>query len=243
MPTNEEIQAQRLERAQSRSLMICTPIARHPCRQYTFAALQTIRTLSQLGIDVYLQTICGNSNLAQARNELAALFLTSCYTDCLLVDDDMNWVTNDVLRLLASDKPLIGAVGSRKVMLADTDPDKWCVRTLGRDVHQDGMGAIEIEAIGTGFLKISREVFENLAIAHPEWKRKGPSGISDAARKNYYRFFRFDDFGDGEISEDFRFCLDWRAIGGEVWCDPAIQVGHVGEYEFKGHFGALLESV
>src|SRR5207302_4877147 len=137
-----------------------------------------------------VQSTHGNSNLAQARNELAARFLASGATDMLFVDDDMGWNHGDVVRLLASDKPVIGGVGARKKPFDDTDPNKWCYRPLAGPRNQNG-GAIEVETVGTGFLKITREPFERMIAAHPELKRRGLPGMPEAAAKYYHRFFSF----------------------------------------------------
>ncbi|HEV2097415.1 MAG TPA: hypothetical protein VGR45_00660, partial [Stellaceae bacterium] len=233
-------QQARLERARTRSVFIATPIARHPTRQFLNCYIKTTSLLLQLGIRMFVQQVAGSSNLPRARNELVAHFLASDYTDLLFIDDDMAWDANDVLRLLASDKPMIGGVGCKKVERPDTVPEKWCF-CAHEPLHQDEMGAIEVEAVGTGFLKIAREVFEQLAQAHPDWKRNGAPSMSDTVRANYYRFFRFPDDDIDDPGEDIEFCREWRRNGGEVWIDPAIRLGHVGEKEYSGDFTALLE--
>jgi hypothetical protein len=236
-----DVLAARLARARLQSVMICTPVARHPVRQYSTSLLRTAIRLTDLGIRCYIQHVVGNSNLPRARNELAAAFMASDYTAMLFIDDDMSWQPDDVVRLLASDKPLVAGIGCKKVERADTDPDKWCLRTLPGGVRQDEMGAIEVRGVGTGFVKIERCVFEGLAAAHPEWKRRGWPNMPDAARARYYRFFQFPDDED-ETGEDLWFCDQYRAIGGEVWIDPTIRLGHVGEKEYSGNFAALLEA-
>jgi hypothetical protein len=198
--------------------------------------------LAQLGVQSWMQFVVGNSNLPRARNELVAGFMGSGYDDLLFIDDDMDWDPNDVIRLLASEREVIGGVGCKRVMLADTDQKKWCVRVLDKDVTQDAMGAVEVAGVGTGFLKISRCVFERMAEAHPEWKRKPLPEMPDEVKKWFYAFFRFDHDEDGEeYGEDIWFCLDWRRLGGTVWVDPGIKLGHVGEYMYSGDFTAILQ--
>jgi hypothetical protein len=186
-----QTQESRLARAQSRSLFICTPIARHPVRQYTVSLAKSLVHLAQLGIRTYFQTVVGSSNLPRARNELVAAFLASDYTDMVFVDDDMGWTPNDFVRLLASEHAIVAGVGCKKVELGDREPDKWCFRSKKGPFYQDEMGLVEVDAVGTGFMKISREPFDRMIAAHPEWKRKGYKQMPDAARKFYYEFFRF----------------------------------------------------
>jgi SAM-dependent methyltransferase len=233
-------QADRLARARTRSVFIATPIARHPVRHFTSSLVRTIALLGSLGIRSYVQNVVGSSNLPRARNELVAAFLATDFTDMLFVDDDMGWDPKDLVRLLASDKPLIGGAGAKKVDLPDDNPAKWCFASEEGDLVQDEMGAMRIRRIGTGFVKIERRVFEELALRHPEWKRNGWPDMPEAARRWYYRFFMFPDDAD-DTGEDFYFCNAWRAMGGEVWLDPTIRLTHVGEKEYGGDLTALLE--
>jgi glycosyltransferase involved in cell wall biosynthesis len=237
------MQEARLVRARSRSVFICTPVARHPVRQYTMALAKTLVHLQQLGIRSWMQFVVGNSNLPRARNELVAAFLASDYDDMVFIDDDMGWQPNDLVRLLASDKDLIGAVGCKKVVRPDTDPARWCLRALDGPLVQDAMGAIEVEAVGTGFLKIGRPVLEAMIAAHPDWKRRGWPNMPEAVRAKYHQFFRFDPNDAEEIGEDIAFCREWRGLGGSVWVDPTIRLIHVGEYEYAGDLEALLEAM
>lgn len=235
----------RLARARSRSIMIATPVARAPCYQYTVALVDTCLLLERAGIRHCLQLVIGSSNLPRARNELCARFLASSCTDLLFVDDDMEWRANDVVRLLASDKPIAGAVGRKRVDKPNTDPNVWCGEpALGDDnrLEQDDMGFVRFKKVGTGFLKIAREAFEQIIAAHPEWKGNGHDGMPDAVRANYYRFFRFAD-DESETGEDFTFCAAWRALGGEIWIDPDAVLGHVGEKNYSGHIGELMKAI
>lgn len=233
-----------MDRARQRSVFIATPVARHPVRQYTIALLDTMLLLQQLGIKARLQWTVGNSNLPRARNELVAEFLASDCTDLLFIDDDMGWKARDVIRLLASEQDYIGGVGRKKDPLSDDRAfESWCCRVLpgSQEIVQDDMGMVEVRGVGTGFVKISRRVFEGIISAHPDLKRPGLKSMPEAVRDHFYRFFAFQDDADQQLSEDFALCEMWRQLGGSVWADPSIELVHVGEREFTGTFGALLE--
>lgn len=234
---SSDIQA-RLERARQRSVLICTPIARNPVWQYTASMLSTLPFLQEQGVRVSFQFVVGSSVICKARNELCAHFLMSDYTDLLFIDDDMEFTPASVLRLLGSDKPLIGGVGRMRVQKPNSDPEVWCWRpkhdAAGRLV-QDDMGAVEALGFGAAFMLINRRVLIDLAEAHPEWKRPGAKDWPEALRDNYYEFFRQNEDGvEGEISEDYVFCNRWRALGNSVWIDPTIKLGHVGSWNFRG---------
>lgn len=232
----------RMERAKTRSVMILTPCHEKPAWQYTLSLADTLVSLARLGIRATVEFVVGNSNLPRARNELAAVFLASDYSDAILIDDDMGWKLNDIVRLLASDKPVIGAVGRKKVDKPISDPSIWCVRLIPgtRDnLRQDEMGAVEVAGVGTGCLKIERGVFGRLVAEHPEWKRRGHDAMTPAIREKYHKFFRFAD-DEHDTGEDYQFCNDWRALGGEVWIDPSIGLIHAGLHGFTGCFGDVL---
>jgi hypothetical protein len=65
----------RLDRLKSRTVMICTPIARAPVWQYTVALAETCVLLQGLGVQFDYNSFVGISNLPRARNMLAARFL------------------------------------------------------------------------------------------------------------------------------------------------------------------------
>ena len=194
-------------------------------------------TLSGIGYASHF--VIGSSNLPNARNILVARFLASTCTDLFFIDDDMGWKPESVIRLLASEQKVIAGVGRKKGdKLPSSHPDVWCFNALTDDIlsvpQQDAMGAIEVAAVGTGFMKVERSVFEMLIAAHPEWKREGQQGMPDDVKANYYQFFRFDPDDSTEMGEDYVFCKRVRDNGGSIWIDPMIGLAHVGTKAWSG---------
>lgn len=230
-------------RIRARRVMFLTPVHDRTAWQYTRSLIESVVMLERYGVRHAEQMVIGNSNLPRARNELVAEFLASEATDCIFVDSDMSWKPEDVIRLLASEQLYVGAVGKKKVAVSDKDPEGWCVRFLpdGRDgLEQDALGAIKVAGVGTGMVRISREVFERLAAAHPEWKRPGLASQKPAVRSWYFKFFRFPE--DDDRGEDYFLCDAWRELGGSIWIDPEIRLGHAGSTEFSGDISALFEA-
>ena len=234
-PEAERIR-QRLRRIRSRSVMIATPVHRETAWQYAQALAGTFGLLAQQGVKAQILFVAGSSNLPRARNELCAWFLASDCTDLIFIDADMGWQPGDLLRLLASDKPVIGGVGRKK-----TDPITWCLRFRpGSETAlvQDEMGAVEVARLGTGFLKIAREALEEIAAAHPGLSWAGdPGSMPEEVRAHAYRFFRF---GDADEGEDYEFCKLWQSVGGSIWVDPTIRLVHVGDKEYSGRLSDIL---
>jgi hypothetical protein len=232
------VEAARLERAKARSVMFVTPIARDPTVQYLVSMLRTANVLTRLGIRHCCEFLVGSSNLPRARNGLAARFLASDFDVMFMIDDDMGWSPGAVVRLLASNQPFVAAVGRKKSADPNDDPRVWCAQWLsGSAPRLDDMGAVEARRVGAAFVALDRSVLARLAAAHPEWKRDGHDDMNAAQRAAYHQFFQFNNDND-EVGEDYLFCDRWRALGGEVWVDPSIELAHVG---VKEHVGRLLD--
>jgi hypothetical protein len=204
--------------------------------KYTESMTETTALLVQHGIDWNFLTVEGSSNLPRARNFLCAWFRgTPKYTDLLFIDDDMRWDAMAVVRLLASDKDVIGAVGRKK-----QDKIAWCCRVAPESLAAGGayldgpMNSLEVETVGTGMLKITREAFDQLATKRPDLKMDPRDDeMPPEIRAHYHRFFYF---GPNEEGEDYQFCLNWREVGGRVWVDPSITLGHIGSKDYTGTF-------
>jgi hypothetical protein len=229
-----------LDRLQTRSVMICTPIARAPVWQYTVALAETCVLLQGLGIKFGYTSIIGASNLPAARNVLAARFLASGATDLMFIDDDVGWDQNDVVRLLASDQPLIAGITRKKTDKSD-DVEGWgCQFLPGDGFEKNASGNVAVARAATGFMRVQRRVFEEMIGAHPEWKRGDAAGVSPAEQQFYHRFFAYDD---EEQTEDYVFCDRWREIGGRVFIDPSLRLSHVGVQSYTGAICELIQAL
>ena len=231
-----EIERQVQARLKTRSLLILTPTKGTPSMQYTESMVETAVLLTKLGIDFNFLTINGSSNLPRARNYLFAWFRGSPkYTDAIYIDDDMRWDGISIVRLLASDKDVIGAVGRKK-----QDKLAWCVRVAPETLQAGGtslegpMQSLEVESVGTGMLKITRECADRFAEKRADLHMDPRDDeLPEDIRKLYMRVFQFGDLEEGE---DYFFCQRWREIGGRVWVDPSITLGHIGWRDFSGTF-------
>jgi hypothetical protein len=98
-------------------------------------------------------------------------------------------------------------------------------------------GFITATYAGAGFMLIKRSVFLRMAVAYP-WTHYGAchNAASPSLSKNQYAFFDCmiePETGD-YLSEDYTFCLRWRAMGGKIWLDTQGSLIHVGPHEFAG---------
>lgn len=197
--------------------------------------LDTQRACLALGLPFAVATLTNESLITRGRNALAATFLKSSASHLLFLDSDIGFGADAALRLLGHGRPLIGGL-YRSKRLAGAEWVATFPGGEGATVRRDATtGAVQAEAIGTGFLLLHRSVLERLAEAHPETLHQTEDGPAHA-------FFEaaIAPGGGRYLSEDYLFCARWRALGGEVWCDPAIRLEHHGQVALTGDPMALF---
>ena len=87
-----------------------------------------------------------------------------------------------------------------------------------------------------GFMKISRNCAEKMIEAYP---RQTLRSVSENTQ--FWPLFDPYQTPDGNrLSEDFSFCQRWIDIGGQIWADFEIEMGHIGYKSFVGTVGKHL---
>lgn len=206
---------------------------------YLLSMVRTCAVLTRRGIRHEVTTAAGDSLVMRARNSLVAVFMASSHSHLLFVDADIEWSPDAVERLLAADKDVICGAYPKKVL-----PPTYAVNFLAAAERCATSGAIEVSETAAGFMMLRRSVFDRMMAAYPETRYGGTAGLTQRQNELTYSLFdSFVDEHDGErvyVSEDFGFCRRWRAIGGQVWIDPAVELKHHGTVSFSGS-GAELQ--
>lgn len=181
------------------------------------------------GIELQFAFLPGCSLITQARNQLVADFLASDADRLVFVDSDIAWDAGQLLKLAAHDVDFCAGAYRYKDE-NEGYPVAWMDRPqLWAD---PSTGLLEVEMVPAGFLSLNRTVFNKLKEAHPN------RGYAFHGRP-FHAFFHCPP-GDGE---DGAFCRDWRAIGGQIWLDPTLQLTHVeGATNYTGCIGDWLKA-
>jgi len=176
----------------------------------------------------------GNALIADSRGVIATKFWESDCDDLIFVDSDVTWQAGALLKLVDAPVDLVAGVYP-----ARRDPIFYPLHYLEKEelwADPETM-LLEVKSVATGFMKISRNCIAKMIEAYPE--------------KHYYtaerdqQFYPLFDhvFEDGyKWGEDYSFCIRWRNIGGQVWIDPEIAMGHIGYKIFQGHLGNYLRN-
>lgn len=175
----------------------------------------------------------GDSILPRARNaELANALHDPDVTDLIQIDADTYCSAEELAKLVEHPVDIVGAPYRTR-----NEPLSWpSVRWLHQDVAPDpSNGLLEVEGIGTGLIRISRNAIQKLYDSEP--RDYGDPTCKPGRAKPIFFF----DVVDGHLwGEDIVFCRKWRALGGKVWCDPSITTAHIGTQSFVGNLGKYL---
>lgn len=243
--------------------MVATPMYGGQCAgPYAKSCLDLTTLCLKHGVQVQFFYLFNESLITRARCYLADEFLRSDATHLMFIDSDIAFNPMDVLALLAFDKPIAGGPYSKKTIawekvydaakfgLADDNPNKLESFT-GDYVFNAAPGTKEIAMnepsevleIGTGFMMIKREAFEQFKAAYPELSYKPDHNRTvnfDGSREIHLYFQALiDPVTKRYLSEDYMFCQWARNAGIKVYLCPWMKLQHIGTYVFGGTLEAL----
>lgn len=183
----------------------------------------------------------GDSLVSRSRNTITANFLATDATHLLWLDSDLIFGPEHVKRILTHGVDVVGGFYPKKAQ----GPIQWVVNAMDGGVESpiSTNGLQEVKYVGTGFMLISRVVFESMIAKHG-----GEIGFTaDETGRQEYDFWSVGvkQFPNGTrryLSEDWFFCQRWRELGGKVWADTKIVCKHVGQavYPLKSQEAELM---
>ena len=178
----------------------------------------------------------GNALIADCRGVIATNFYHSDCDDLIFVDSDITWQKGALLKLIDHPVDLVAGIYPIRA-----EPLRYNVRYLDKPQlwADPETGLVEVECVPTGFMKISRKCIEKMVEAYPDQYFH-----HESKTKEFYPLFDYliDKEKKYKWGEDYSFCIRWRNIGGQVWIDPEIEMGHIGMKVFQGHLGNWLRN-
>ena len=138
--------------------------------------------------------------LADMRNMAVDQALKGAYDAVLFVDSDMIFPADALQRLVAHKKPIVSGHCLRR--RRPFDPTTAIRDTLGHLalVRLQGAGLFPVDAVGTAFLYVAREVLEKV---RSPW------------------------FEVGRLGEDYDFCEKATKAGYQIYVDLDLRIGHI----------------
>lgn len=155
---------------------------------------------------------------AEGRNYCVVQAIKNNCSHILFVDDDMTFPSDTIDRLLAHAKDIVGVYSYSRVL--PLSPTVGFLDANGEYLPQDRMAFVKkpetlfkCYTVGMGVALINMELFNKI-------------------EKPWF-YFQTHDNGAILIGEDAWLCKQARDKGIEIWCDPTLEVGHIGDYEYK----------
>lgn len=219
-------------------VIFATPTLSHAVSiEYHQAMLGTATLLMQRGIGQGWHVVGGDQFIWKARNRLVCEILADFpeATDIFMIDDDVGFPPSKVLEFIARPEMVLAGVYPKKNQHNEF-PIELETDDAGRIIARDGL--YKAKTIPAGFLRIKREVLEQLAAGAETYAEP------DSAGQWHERSYIFEaGVRDGKLmTEDAIFCRKWRDLGGEIWVDPDIQFSHRGAAVWHGKLATMIDN-
>ena len=168
--------------------------------------------------------------MQRARNDLISMAIETECDDIVFMDSDQEWNPEWVLSMLNHAADVVGGVVVKK-----SNTPGFNVKLLPSGATLEKNGLMEVECIGTGFLRISKRAMNAVWDISQEYKNDN--------KKIARMVFDVQIINGDLVSEDNVFCKKWRSLGEKVYIDPNITCNHIGSHKWSGNFLEYLTAV
>ena len=163
----------------------------------------------------------------RARNDLLAIAVENDFDDIIWIDSDIEWNPEWLLTLLNYEEDVVGGTYPKKAIV-----ETYVVKCAPENLVENDKGLIEVESLGTGFLRMSKKAFTYL------WDNSEAYVHNGQDRKWAFEV----KLQDGDIiSEDVLACQKLRDGGFTINLDPKMTCNHIGPLKFTGNFQEWVE--
>jgi len=229
-----------IEERKSRKVVIATAFyMQMGFSPYMVSLARTIKVLESIGQPWDFLEVAGDSYVERAKNSILHLAMEiPDMTDLFMIDSDESWDVAGFLRVLYAPPPFVGALYPCK-----NNWDFWgghIYTTNAGTPKCNADGLIHAQHVPGGFLRLKRAVIQSMFDACSEYYFDSSSGYKGKT-KNVFRCV-IDQSGPvhGRNGEDVNFCNVWRGLGGDIYVEPRVEIGHYGVTKHQGSYHEYL---
>jgi hypothetical protein len=117
---------------------------------YANSLVNSIRLGAANGVNFVPIYMSYDSLVQRARNDLLSIAVNNGFDDIIWIDADMEWEPVWLLQLLNHDADVVGGTARKKSLV-----EQYVVKCKPEDLVKNEAGLIKVEALGTGFLRMS----------------------------------------------------------------------------------------
>jgi hypothetical protein len=206
-------------------VLIATPCLDQKVDAYFVHSLcESIKLGINNDIDIRCIFLANESILPMARNELFNLAYKEDYDAMVFIDDDEYWTAQVLIDIIKSNKDVITVPVVNK---GDKEPltyNIWMPKNMETDPKD---GYFKVQKTGTGFLKMSRKVVQDLWSSNPEIEFRC---------KKLRNICEYGCLNGGFVGEDISLSRKILELGYDIWVNPHYTVSHIGNKMYKGDF-------
>jgi len=178
----------------------------------------------------------GNSVISHARDRFVADFLAKGdFTDLVMIDDDLWWEDDAVLRLLSHDCDVVGGLYPKR-----EEPLSFPVKRLdGEGVDETGL--MKVRMLPGGFMRMTHKCLRQMTDHYSDlaYQDNGIPGGKNCGL--FLPAIRPNEEGTNDFwGEDFMFCQRWADIGGSIYADTLLRFKHIGRKAYEACYHDYL---
>lgn len=184
----------------------------------SMGTIKTFTLASLINLIGYEQTpmqfsLPNHTYVHEARRICVEEAISNGSSHLMFIDADMAFKPDVITKLASHRKMVVGAnYNERRLPLQSTIKFRENGKTVPKPAEEFPRQLFKCYAVPTGMMLIDLRVFEKLP-------------------KPWFGFSYFED-GRMDYGEDVYFCDLVQKAGYDVWCDPTIEVRHIGDYGY-----------
>jgi len=207
---------------------------------YVNSLIRSQVLFQQYGIQIHVMFLCNHSLITMARNRIVAEIFRQDKHDwdsIVWIDADISWQPEDLLKLALHDEDVVCGTYRKKIHEAC----HFTIKLIPGKETPDERGLIEVEATGTGFLRVSRNAMQDLLASEKmSYTEKLTHADSTPVMMEIKNLFESGNKNGEMLSEDFFFCSKLRERGYKIMLDTKIDLGHDGSFTYRGSMSHYL---
>lgn len=230
--------------------------------------LESFKALDEMGIKHSYIQLCGDSYVDRCKNSLVHSFLKTDFTHLMIIDSDETWEMEGFARLVRASLQGHEIVAGLYPCKNNWEfYGGWHEEDDGFVIgyEKDDIRLIKMDHVPGGFIIYSRSAFERTRplldsyvdaetfelhmecfrckIEIPGLRRHTREELEQMDPAKLVDLVLANQTGGrkgGRIGEDIYFQKRFKEAGGEIWCEPDINMGHFGVKEWTGNYNNFL---